>query len=234
MLRELNKEPQSYKPEEEPSTPYMRARQEWDDRIGSAVVAARNWRFLGVSAIALSAMLTVVILVQSTQSKVVPIIVGIDPERGSPVVYGKVPQNYNPGPLSIKYFLTNFITNVRSVPLDQVLLRKNWLKAYKFLRKVAADKLNSLATQQIGTNITKDGSSIVSVEPISVVQIPDTDSYQIRWREQIYNSSDGRKLDDYTMIGTFTIELEAPRDEDQINENPLGIFIKNFEWNKEL
>jgi type IV secretory pathway TrbF-like protein len=234
MYKEINKEVLSYKPEVEPETAYMRARQEWDNRIGSAVVAAKNWRFLGVSAIALSAMLSVVIIVQSTQSKVIPVIVGIDPDRGSPVVFGKVPESYNPGPLSIKFFLSEFVHNVRSVPLDQVLLRKNWLKSYKFLRKVAADKLNNLAQQDTSSNIKKDGSNIVSVEPISVVQIPDTASYQVRWKETVYNAGDGRKIDEYTMVGTFTVELDAPRDEDQINQNPLGLFIKNFEWNKEL
>ena len=38
----------------EPETPYQRAGQVWDDRIGSARVQAKNWRFAFFGALALS------------------------------------------------------------------------------------------------------------------------------------------------------------------------------------
>ena len=38
-----------------PETPYQRAAQVWDDRIGSARVQARNWRFMAFGCLALSA-----------------------------------------------------------------------------------------------------------------------------------------------------------------------------------
>ena len=37
----------------EPETPYQRASQVWDDRIGSARVQARNWRFMAFGSLAL-------------------------------------------------------------------------------------------------------------------------------------------------------------------------------------
>lgn len=39
----------------QPETPYQRAAQVWDDRIGSARVQARNWRFMAFGSLALSA-----------------------------------------------------------------------------------------------------------------------------------------------------------------------------------
>ena len=38
----------------QPETPYQRAAQIWDDRIGSARVQARNWRFMAFGSLALS------------------------------------------------------------------------------------------------------------------------------------------------------------------------------------
>ena len=38
----------------EPETPYQRAGQVWDDRIGSSRVQAKNWRFACFGALALS------------------------------------------------------------------------------------------------------------------------------------------------------------------------------------
>jgi len=42
----------------EPVTPYQRAAQAWDDRIGSARVQARNWRLAFFGTLALSGGLT--------------------------------------------------------------------------------------------------------------------------------------------------------------------------------
>ena len=38
----------------EPETPYQRAAQVWDDRIGSARVQAKNWRLMAFGSLALS------------------------------------------------------------------------------------------------------------------------------------------------------------------------------------
>ena len=38
----------------EPETPYQRAAQAWDDRIGSARVQARNWRLMAFGSLVLS------------------------------------------------------------------------------------------------------------------------------------------------------------------------------------
>ena len=38
----------------EPTTPYQRAAQAWDDRIGSSRVQAKNWRVAFFGALALS------------------------------------------------------------------------------------------------------------------------------------------------------------------------------------
>ena len=42
----------------EPETPYQRAAQVWDERIGSARVQARSWRYAFFGALGLSACLT--------------------------------------------------------------------------------------------------------------------------------------------------------------------------------
>ncbi len=39
----------------QPETPYQRAAQVWDERIGSARVQARNWRYMAFGSLILSA-----------------------------------------------------------------------------------------------------------------------------------------------------------------------------------
>jgi type IV secretory pathway TrbF-like protein len=36
------------------------------------------------------------------------------------------------------------------------------------------------------------------------------------------------------MLATFIIEIDPPKDEQTLQENPLGLFIKSFQWNREL
>ena len=113
------------------------------------------------------------------------------------------------------------------------MIKKNWLRAYAFLRKDAAGLLNELTNNELTSPLKQIGKQVVSIQPLSVVKIPETESYQVRWSETVY-SAQGRKLDNYTMLGTFVLEFELPKNKQQINENPIGLFIKNFQWNREL
>ena len=40
-------------------TPYLRAKKEWDERIGSAIVQAKNWRLLALITSVLALLLLV-------------------------------------------------------------------------------------------------------------------------------------------------------------------------------
>jgi len=57
-----------------PETPYQRAAQVWDDRIGSARVQARNWRIATLLSIGLSALLAGAFIWQSSQSMITKLI----------------------------------------------------------------------------------------------------------------------------------------------------------------
>jgi type IV secretion system protein VirB5 len=226
--------PVSYKPNQSEQTPYLAARQEWDNRIGSAVAQARNWRFAFLTVV-LTLLGTIIALISlAGQQQVIPVIVALDKDSGEPTVVGPVDQKkYQPGPLEIKYFLSQFVRYVRNISLDQVLIKQNWLRAYSFLRKDAAGLLNEMTQKDPNSPLKKIGKVLVTTQPISVLQIPETDSYQMRWKETVY-SSQGSKLEEYTMLATFIIELDPPKDSNTLQENPLGLFIKNFQWNREL
>ena len=62
----------------EPETPYQRAGQVWDERIGSARAQARNWRLMAIGGLLLSSALSGGLLWQSMQSRVIPYVVEVD------------------------------------------------------------------------------------------------------------------------------------------------------------
>ena len=56
----------------EPVTPYQRAAQVWDDRIGSARVQARNWRLMAFASLFLAGGFAAALVWQSARGAVVP------------------------------------------------------------------------------------------------------------------------------------------------------------------
>lgn len=56
----------------ETETPYRRAGQIWDTRIGSARVQAKNWRLMAFGSLFLAAGAGAALLYQSLQGSVVP------------------------------------------------------------------------------------------------------------------------------------------------------------------
>src|SRR3569623_3379580 len=63
-----------------PETPYQRAGQLWDERIGSARVQARNWRLMAFGGLFLTVGLSGALVWQSMQSRVVPYVVEVEPK----------------------------------------------------------------------------------------------------------------------------------------------------------
>lgn len=62
----------------EPETPYQKAAQVWDERIGSARVQASNWRIMAFGCLLLSGGLASGLVWQSVRGTVTPWVVQVD------------------------------------------------------------------------------------------------------------------------------------------------------------
>src|SRR6266481_3236738 len=62
----------------QPETPYQKAAQVWDERIGSARVQAKNWRLMAFGSLILSAALALSLVWQSLRGTVTPWVVQVD------------------------------------------------------------------------------------------------------------------------------------------------------------
>src|SRR5690606_37953932 len=116
----------------EPETPFQRAGQLWDERIGSARVQARNWRLMAFGGLGLAAGLSGALIWQSMQSRVVPYVVEVD-RLGQAQAIAPADRDYRPTDPQIAWFLARLVTDIRARSLDPVLMRENWLQAYDFV-----------------------------------------------------------------------------------------------------
>jgi len=110
----------------EPATPYQAAAQAWDERIGSARVQAKNWRLMAFGCLALALLMAGGLVWRSAQSIVTPYVVEVD-TGGQVRAVGEATTPYRPNDAQIAHHLARFITLVRSLSIDPVVVRQNWL-----------------------------------------------------------------------------------------------------------
>jgi len=212
----------------EPVTPYQKAAQLWDERIGSARVQARNWRMMAFGTFTLSAGLTCGLLWQSMQSRVVPYVVAVD-RLGEAKAVQPVDRDYQPTDPQIAWFLAHFVKEVRSVSLDPVMMRQNWLSAYDFVTQRGARFLNDYAQQ--ADPFGEVGTRTVSVQVTSVVRASDR-SFQVKWTESEYERGNLLGTSHWTAI--LTLVRRPPSSADALRRNPLGLYVDAIDWTQEL
>jgi type IV secretory pathway TrbF-like protein len=212
----------------EPSSPYQAAGQLWDDRIGSARVQARDWQLMAVCSSLLSVALVGGLVWQSTRLKITPYIVEVD-AQGEVKGVGPVTGHYQPTDAQIAHHLERFIRDVRSIPIDPVVLRDSWLEAYDFTTQRGALALNEFA--RANDPFANVGQSSIAIEVTSVIRAS-PNSFQVRWIERKFSNGAASATERWTAI--LTIVMTPPRDEGHLRKNPLGLYVDGLNWSREL
>jgi type IV secretion system protein VirB5 len=212
----------------EPETPYQRAGQAWDDRIGSARVQARNWRLMALGELALVAGLSAALVWQGTRGTVVPWIVEVD-RTGRAIAVGPAELGHRASDPEIAWHLARFIEQVRSVPVDPIVLRHDWLAAYDFTTDRGAVALNDFA--RVNDPFSRVGKEQVAVDVSSVIRAS-PDSFRVAWSERRY--TDGQLATTETWTAILTVVIQPPTDAEALRKNPLGIYVHAINWSREM
>lgn len=211
---------------EAPETPYRRAQQEWDRRMGAAVMSARAWRFMAVAGLALAAGLGGALTVVALQKRTFVHVVEVDPQ-GQVMNVRAASGQWRPSQAQIAYHLGRFVRLVRSLPTDGVVLRENWVEAYKFLTPQGAAQLTEIARQDDPfASLGKVGRTVY----IRSIIARSDHAWEVSWIERETNATGSPNAQAYS--GVFTAATRAPRTADEIASNPLGLFISDFSWSR--
>jgi len=212
----------------EPVTPYQKASQIWDERIGSARVQAKNWRLMSFGSLLLSAGFASALIWQSTKGTVVPWVVEVD-RLGQTQAVGPATGDYRPTDPQIAWHLARFIEQVRSLPADPVIVRQNWLRAYEFTTDRGAAALNDYA--RANDPFTRVGKQQIAVEVSSVIRAS-PDSFRLAWVERRYENGQLAATERWSAI--LTLVIQPPRDAERLRTNPLGIYVNAISWSREM
>lgn len=195
--------------------------------MGSAVLSARSWRMtafagLGLAA-ALGAALTFVALDQRTFVHVVE----VSPE-GQVMQVRSADGRWSPTNAQIAHHLGRFVRLVRSLPTDGVVLRENWLEAYRFLTPQAAAQLSEIArADDPFLSLGRVGRTV----HVRSIMARSGNTWEVTWVERATNATGTSDGEIYS--GVFTVSTRPPRNADEVAANPLGLLISDFSWSRE-
>ena len=212
----------------EPETPYQKAAQAWDERIGSARVQARNWRYMAFGSLILSAGFASALVWQSARGTVVPWVVQVD-NLGQAQTVAPANADYRPTDPQIAFHLGRFIEQVRAIPADAIIVRQNWLRAYEWTTDRGAAALNDYA--RANDPFAKVGRQQIAVEVSSVIRAS-PNSFRVAWTERHYENGQLSSTERWTAI--LTIVIQPPRNTERLRANPLGIYVNAISWSREM
>jgi type IV secretory pathway TrbF-like protein len=214
--------------EPKPETPYQRAQQQWDDRIGSARVQAHSWRLMAFGAAALLALSVTDNLRLRFGAKIVPYVVEVD-RLGAARAVAPLETDYRPTDPQIAWHLARFIENVRARPADPIVLRQNLGMAYEFATEQGAAALNDYA--RADDPFADLAETQVAVDVRNVVRASG-DSFRIAWDERRYLRGQLAATTRWTAI--LTVVVRTPGDTETLSRNPLGLYVHAINWSQDL
>lgn len=142
--------------------------------------------------------------------------------------------NYSPRDAEIKFFLREFINNTRTIGRDPIVFKTNWDKSGFFMTPEAMNKYTSMLQKEeffsrIGKYTQQPNVTVLQEQP----NMPNT--YQIVWQELVYNDNgeEDKNLSRRSYVGLFSIAIQPPTKEDELDINPLGIRITDMNFQQQ-
>ena len=189
----------------QPATPYQSAAQVWDERIGSARVQAKNWRLMAFGCLVLALLMAGGLVWRSAQSIVTPYVVEVD-QAGQVRAVGEAATPYRPNDAQIAYHLAHFVVLVRSLSIDPIVVRQNWLDAYDYTTDRGAAVLNDYA--RTNAPFARIGKESVTVQITSIVRASDA-SFNVRWTERRYVNGAAAGLERWTAVVSIVLDRKS-------------------------
>lgn len=213
------------------TSPYLAARREWNERYGSYVQQAANWRLATFGALAVALVAVGWAGYRSSESRFIPYVVQVD-KLGDAVAVGPVSTAPVRDNRVIVAQLARWVFDVRSVFHDA--RAENVLLADSY-QSVAPDSqaLASINQWLRAHNPFKRGhDTTVSVSVHDVLPIS-ANVYRVTWTERVRGRNTGT-VDVSHWSAIITIKIEPPSSAAAIMKNPMGVYITNFSWSRSV
>ncbi|MDD2767960.1 MAG: VirB8/TrbF family protein [Methylococcus sp.] len=233
----MNSNDPMLKPSVSAENPYLAARRSWNDHVGQVVASRQAWQVVGLLSLLIALASVGGIIHIGSQSKFVPYVVEVD-KLGQAVAVAPAEQASPVDARVMHAAVASFIGDARLVTPDVALQRKAVYRVYAMLaiNDPATAKMNQwLNGTEDASPFKRSAKESVSVEIVSVIpQSPET--WQVDWVETVHDRQGNVKNPPSRMRALVTayVVAQTPQiTEDQIRNNPLGIYMRDYSWSKQ-
>ena len=208
---------------------YLNTKNEWNARYGSYIKQAHTWKIISLILLIITFLAVGGFIYTSSQNRFIPYIVQVD-KLGEPVSTFRAKASMISDPKIIKFALSEFVVNYRTVYNDKDVQVQMIKKAYNYLS--ANSPAYNMLTQYFVDNPPFHQKKRVVAKIISILQLSEN-NYQIDWEEKSYNSKgELNRTENYKGIAKFAIV--PPTTEEGILKNPIGLYITEFMFNQKI
>lgn len=223
--------------EGENDNPYLSARRTWNDHMRSVQASRNMWQILALLCLLIALVGIGGVVVIGSQSKFIPYVVQVN-NLGEAVAVNRADKAAVADQRVIHATVASFINDLRVVTPDIALQRKAIFRAYAMLstNDPATVKANEwFGGDENSSPFKRAETETVNVEIISVIPQSE-ETWQVDWLEKVYDRQGNLAEPPFKMRALLRVYTQPPTQsttEDQIRNNPLGIYIQDYSWSKQ-
>jgi len=211
--------------------PFLLQRHEFHNRFYDLASAKRNWQIVAFLALGALFVMTVGYVHLASSSRITPYVVEVA-ALGQARAFGpaeRMPASEMDRAVTAE--LAEFITNARRVVADVGAQREVILEAYAFADAKARTFLNHHYSQEQNDPrfLSQRIRRTISVE--SILKMPDTDSYKVRWTEREIGLTSAHALRT-SWEAILAVRIDPPATEADLLVNPLGVKVYDINWSQ--
>jgi type IV secretory pathway TrbF-like protein len=222
----------------EQTNPYLSARRSWNEHVGGLAASRRMWQLVAILSLLIVLAAVGGIIAIGSQSKFVPYVVKVD-DLGTAVATTRADRAAPVDGRVVQAQVGSFIQSARFVTSDIALQRQGIFRVYSMLlpNDPATAKMNDwLNGNQETTPFARAATKNVTVEIASVIPQTST-TWQVDWTETERDRQGQLLQPPMKMRALVSIRVAAPSTgttEQQIHDNPLGIYVQDYSWSRTL
>lgn len=218
--------------------PYLSARRTWNEHVGSVVSSRQTWQVVGILSLLIALAGVGGVIHIGSQSKFIPYVVQVD-KMGQTIAAGPVTAADKADARIVHATVADFIASARMVTPDVALQRKAVFKVYSVLspNDPATAKMNEwLNGNADASPFKRAAKEMVNIEITSVIpQSPDT--WQVDWTETTRDRQGalkGQPVPMRALVTVYTAEPTSQTTDEQLRNNPMGIYVRDYSWSRLL
>lgn len=203
---------------------------EYDRIIGLQNKENKTWRIIALASLSFLFLSLLLLLYAIKLPKTIPMVITVS-EYGEAKYVGNVSKmsysNMKVPDIAIQYQIKRFVTNMNTITSDAQVMRQNIRDCYNMLSGDAGLKLSNILKND--NPFDKFGDIKQSILLESILQLS-PQSYQVDYIQSKITMT-GVVTDRTRYRGIISIALLEPPEDKKI-ENPLGIYISDFDFTK--